>query len=99
MKLLPTHVAHFNKECCQVISDAVGAKVFFTDGSSHSADVVIGCDGIKSVTRTAVVGRVVQPKFTRTIVFRGLIPIEAGVKAVGPSIRKRPHTYIGPHGV
>lgn len=83
-------------------NDAAGegaVTALFEDGTSHMADIVIGCDGIRSVIRTAVAGGLVQPKFTRTIAFRGLIPIEAGVKAMGPTIKERPHAYVGPHRV
>lgn len=108
--LLPSSVAHFKKKCTNVLATEDvdddddpagrgGVTVFFEDGTSHTADVVIGCDGVKSATRTAVAGKVIQPKFTQTIAFRGLISIEAGVKAMGPMIRKRPHAYIGPHRV
>ncbi|GJJ14209.1 hypothetical protein Clacol_008471 [Clathrus columnatus] len=97
IQLLPPEVAHFNKKCLKVLADDDGATAFFEDGSSHTADIVIGCDGIKSVTRTAVLGKVIEPKFSGTIVFRGLIPIDAGVKAIGPDILDRPHGYMGPN--
>lgn len=103
VKLLPPDVAHFKKKCVNVLADdnygaGEGAvTAFFEDGTSHTADVLIGCDGIRSVIRTTVAGRVIQPKFTRTIAFRGLIPIDAGIKAMGPGVLQRPHAFVGPH--
>ena len=49
--------------------------VTFTNGVAVSADVVIGCDGIKSAVREVLWGKA-APRFTGNIAWRGLVPIE-----------------------
>ncbi|MDX2144062.1 MAG: FAD-dependent monooxygenase [Rhodospirillaceae bacterium] len=49
--------------------------VTFANGANVSADVVIGCDGIKSEVRAALWGKV-PPRFTGNIAWRGLVPVE-----------------------
>jgi salicylate hydroxylase len=49
--------------------------VSFANGATVSADVVIGCDGIKSEVRAALWGKV-PPRFTGNIAWRGLVPVE-----------------------
>lgn len=47
----------------------------FDDGSTETADLVIGADGIHSVVRTAVVGQD-YPDFTGVVAFRAVVPAE-----------------------
>lgn len=60
----------------------------FADGTNATCDVLIGCDGIKSVirremfTRLAINGgtdmlKYVEPVWTGEVVYRGLIPSES----------------------
>jgi salicylate hydroxylase len=49
--------------------------VAFANGATTKADVVIGCDGIKSEVRAALWGKV-PPRFTGNIAWRGLVPID-----------------------
>ncbi|KAF8530028.1 hypothetical protein BU17DRAFT_78550 [Hysterangium stoloniferum] len=97
VSLLPPEVSHFGKKCISVLEDEGGTTIFFDDGTRHTSDIVIGCDGIKSSIRTTVVGRLVHAKFTRRLVFRGLIPVTAAVAALGEGILKRPHCLVGPN--
>jgi len=50
-------------------------EVSFANGAKATADVVIGCDGIKSEVRAALWGRL-PARFTGNVAFRGLVPIE-----------------------
>jgi salicylate hydroxylase len=49
--------------------------VTFANGVAVTADVVIGCDGIKSAVRDILWGKV-APRFTGNIAWRGLVPVE-----------------------
>ncbi|KIY46934.1 salicylate hydroxylase [Fistulina hepatica ATCC 64428] len=77
--LLPKESVHFNKRCVQIESiDGRRYVLHFADGTSHEADVVIGADGIKSVTREFVTERSNKENtiFTNTVAYRGLAPLE-----------------------
>lgn len=50
-----------------------GVQFGLTDGSEHSADWLVGADGIHSRTRQQIFG-VDQPNFTGYVAWRGLIP-------------------------
>ncbi|KAH8107255.1 FAD/NAD-P-binding domain-containing protein [Cristinia sonorae] len=84
---LPKGVAHFGKRLASYSETAEGVELAFTDGSSASFDVLIGCDGIKSTIRKqmyeeeASKGKPhllqhVDPIWSGTMTYRSLIPAE-----------------------
>ena len=64
------------RRCAGVEEHAAGAELQFADGSSASADVVVGADGVHSVIRPHVAGTV-RGRFSGTVGYRGLVPVEA----------------------
>lgn len=50
------------------------ATVVDNHGDKHSADAVIGCDGVKSVIRQKLIGD--EPRVSGHIVYRAVIPVE-----------------------
>lgn len=61
----------------------------FSDGSVEEADVVIGCDGIKSKVRGLIVGEShpsAAPSFTHKYAYRGLVPMEKAIEAIGEEL-------------
>ncbi|WP_231752169.1 MULTISPECIES: salicylate 1-monooxygenase [unclassified Pseudomonas] len=74
---LPDGIAQFGKRAVRVEQDGNQAHVFFTDGSSHSCDILIAADGIKSSIRDHVLERLGQPlaspRFSGTCAYRGMI--------------------------
>ena len=64
------------RRCAGVEEHAAGAELQFADGSSASADVVVGADGVHSVIRPHVAGAV-RGRFSGTVGYRGLVPVEA----------------------
>ncbi|KAK0436633.1 uncharacterized protein EV420DRAFT_235664 [Desarmillaria tabescens] len=96
--LLDPSIVHFNKRCVSIVSTEGTMTVNFTDGTKHEADLVIGADGIRSVTRDYVVGDGVQKhlEFTNTIAYRGLISLE-DLKAAGlqTELSTRPVAFVG----
>ena len=66
----------------------------FADGSTASADVVIGADGIRSAVRESLFGPD-APRFTGHIVWRGLVPTDALPKGL---IEPDMTAWLGPNG-
>lgn len=95
MPLIDSSVVHFNKRCVD-ITTANGQRVLhFADGTTHTTDLVIGADGIKSVVRQFVAGDT-HLRFTGTVAYRGLIPTEdlkrAGVRT---EMSVKPICWVG----
>lgn len=86
---LPPGVLHLNKGLVDVTP---GGAMHFADGSSATADVVVGADGLKSAVRAALFGAD-RPLFTGQVAWRGIVPLEAlpaDVQALPPGI------HVGP---
>jgi salicylate hydroxylase len=62
------------RECVTVSDRPDGAELRFADGSSVTADVVLGADGIHSVVRQTMVAD--RPRFSGQTIYRGLIPAD-----------------------
>lgn len=88
-KLLPRDGAQFNKRLSHLMDDRLttGKMLLkFEDGSVAEADAVLGCDGIKSRTRTIMVGEdhaAAKPVYTHKYAYRGLIPMGQAVQVLG----------------
>lgn len=68
-----TSSVHLGRRAVGVEPRGAGATISFADGSSASADVVIGADGIHSMVREALWGPE-SPRFSGSAVWRGLVP-------------------------
>lgn len=55
--------------------DARAAALVFEDGTEAEGDVVVGCDGVRSVVRSALFGPE-APTFTGHVAWRAVIPAE-----------------------
>jgi salicylate hydroxylase len=67
---------HLGHRCVGVTETASGAELRFANGVSAVADVVVGADGVHSVIRPHVAGEV-RGRFSGTVGYRGLVPVEA----------------------
>ncbi|KAF8210523.1 FAD/NAD-P-binding domain-containing protein [Mycena galopus ATCC 62051] len=80
-------IAHFGKRLLSYEKWASGEiGLAFADGTSAVCDLLVGCDGIKSVVRAQMLRAkaaedaqpgllaLIEPKWTGTIAYRGLIP-------------------------
>ena len=76
---------HLNHKVEKVTGDGI---IYFADGTTASADVVIGADGVKSAVRDALF-ETTPPLFTGQVAWRGVVPITAlssEVQALPPGI-------------
>lgn len=103
VKLVPGEVTQFKKRLLHVTEAEDGsgdAILHFADGSTAQHHAVLGCDGIKSCTRSIVLGDSEASKavFSGKYAYRGLIPMDRAVRIMGERVPKTPHMYMGYHG-
>ncbi|KAF4611487.1 hypothetical protein D9613_004134 [Agrocybe pediades] len=92
----PKHI-QFNKRCTSVERLPSGRHLLrFSDYTTHETDLVIGADGIRSVTRKVVVeDERERLGFSGTYAYRGLIPIDK-LKAAGVKTAiDQPQCWVG----
>jgi 2-polyprenyl-6-methoxyphenol hydroxylase-like FAD-dependent oxidoreductase len=70
---LPPDAVRTGHRCTAFSQDAGRATVVFADGTTATADVVIGADGIHSVLQGFVVAPA-EPVFSGVVAYRGLVP-------------------------
>ena len=87
----PEHV-QLGRCCIGVSQGADDARLTFVDGSTETADVVIGADGIHSIVQGAVTARVPHT-FSGLAAYRCLVPADRA-----PAVAARPvfTSWIGP---
>ena len=100
VKFVPDGIAEFGKRLTDVLRDESRGKTImrFADGTMAEADVVIGCDGIKSVCREIVLGKdnpLAQPVFTGKHAYRGLIPMDKAIAAIGAEKAQNRFMFLG----
>lgn len=101
VKLVPEGVGKFGKRAEMVERKGEKMQLTFHDGTTAEADAVIGCDGVKSRTRQILLGEnhiTTNPTFTGKYAYRGLIPMEKAVEAIGEEFARNSQMYMGEHG-
>ncbi|TBU25153.1 FAD/NAD(P)-binding domain-containing protein [Dichomitus squalens] len=113
---LPAGIAHFGKRLTSYTYIPVAQRrepqIFlqFADGSAATCDLLVGCDGIKSVIRKQLLEdhvykqggdprllEHIEPIWSGMVAYRGLIPVERLKKADGTEHRtiRSPMMYCG----
>jgi len=102
VKLLPEGIARFGKTLVDVDDNGTqGVVLKFQDGTTASHSAVIGCDGLKSRTRRALLGEdnpATNPVYTGKYCYRGMVPMEQAVTLLGEEKAKNCQAYLGYHG-
>jgi salicylate hydroxylase len=102
VKLLPSDKAQFGKRLVDVKEREDGKLVLsFKDGTTATADAVIGCDGIKSRVRQTIVGPdhpSAHPSYTHKYAYRGLVPMEQAIEAVGEERARNSFMFVSVPG-
>lgn len=85
---LPDGVVVFDKRLVsyQDEMDSDRVVLHFADGGSANAHVLIGCDGIHSTIRELLLGTdhpASHPSFSHVVAYRTMVPIIAGIEALG----------------
>ncbi|HHP7246160.1 MAG TPA: FAD-dependent urate hydroxylase HpxO [Elainellaceae cyanobacterium] len=60
-------------QCVGVKEDEKGVTAFFDNGHQAQGDLVVAADGIRSILRTYVLGREIEPKYGGYINWNGLV--------------------------
>lgn len=87
--LIPEGTVRFNKKAMEIGQTGNGKKaiVIFADGERIEVDAVIGCDGIKGLSRAAVLEErwpdEVKAKYSQQYVYRGIAPMEDAKRILG----------------
>lgn len=101
VKLIPDEVPEFGKRLKNIDEKGDKMVLTFEDGTTAEADAVIGCDGIKSRTREILLGKdheAAHAVFSGKYAYRGLIPMDIAVDALGDELAKNSQMYMGEHG-
>ncbi|RFU79708.1 hypothetical protein TARUN_2514 [Trichoderma arundinaceum] len=67
-------ILHNNKKCIKLRDRDSLVELYFADGTTATADLVVGCDGIHSNIRSQF--RSDNPKYSGRMCYRGLVPIK-----------------------
>jgi len=99
LPLIDPRITHFNMRCISVSHATSGKHILqFEDGTTHQADLIIGADGVKSITRNFVTGdhKAKHLIFTNNVAYRGIIPVDK-LKRAGVTINltSRPLCWVG----
>ena len=97
VKLVPSERAHFNKRV-DLINDKPDSPVtiHFKDGTSATADAVIGADGVHSIVRAHLLGKeAAKPVFAGSVAYRALVPMDKAVEALGEELAKNSFFVCG----
>lgn len=89
MRAFGTGDIHLGKKMVSLDDDGTTVTATFADGSTDTADLLIGADGARSLTRDYVTGGGIERSYVGYTNFNGLIPAN---EAIGP--RKQWTTYV-----
>ncbi|KAF4962591.1 hypothetical protein FSARC_9369 [Fusarium sarcochroum] len=100
--LLPSDRVQFGKQIEHAEEDPNGkVRMTFADGSTAYADALIGCDGIGSRVRKIIVGEnhpSARPGYSHKYAYRGLVPMDKAIEAVGEERARNACMHMGPDG-
>jgi len=74
LSLAPPDRVHLGARLVAVTQSTDEAWLHLSDGTTVSADLVVGADGIHSIAREQIVAD--QPRFSGQTIYRGLVPAE-----------------------
>lgn len=84
VKGVPPQRAHFNKRLQGLEENEHGVTLRFKDGTTATADVVIGADGVHSMVREYLVGvEAAKPVFSGAVIYRGLVSMDTAIDVLG----------------
>ncbi|OQD79628.1 hypothetical protein PENANT_c047G09382 [Penicillium antarcticum] len=103
LALIPDGIVRFGKRLAELSEgeDGDSIRLLFEDGSVEMAEVVVGCDGIKSRVKEALLpdeSVLAQPRYSGMYGYRAVLDMEDMVEAVGDHRARVSTLYIGEGG-
>lgn len=99
VKIIPKDIAHFGKRLENLTETDTGVTLAFKDGTSATADVVIGCDGIKSKVKEFILSPEALekslPRYSGMYGYRAVLDMPTVIEAVGDRRARVSTMYIG----
>ncbi|GMF68558.1 unnamed protein product [Aspergillus oryzae] len=98
VNLIPPEIVQFGKRLDSLEETAEGVSLRFDDGTTAVADVVVGCDGIKSKVKESVLpeeSREKQPQYSGMYGYRAVLDMDEMVEAVGEQRARVSTMYVG----
>ncbi|MEG3899656.1 MULTISPECIES: FAD-dependent urate hydroxylase HpxO [unclassified Microcoleus] len=65
-----------DRKCISVEEDESGVTSIFENGDKARGDLLVAADGVRSILRTYILGREVEPKYGGYINWNGLVPAD-----------------------
>ncbi|GAT19461.1 salicylate hydroxylase [Aspergillus luchuensis] len=96
--LVPPEIVHFGKRLNQLTETTDGVRLQFEDGTIAMADVVVGCDGIKSKVKESMLpeeSAAKQPRYSGMYAYRAVFDMDEMVTAVGDQRARVSTMYLG----
>ncbi|KAH8696031.1 putative salicylate hydroxylase [Talaromyces proteolyticus] len=100
VSLVPKEHTYFGKRLQNLEEAFDGVHLNFEDGTSVVADVVVGCDGIKSKVKESILpGEIEQtmPRYSGMYAYRAVLDMDTMVSVVGDHRARVSTLYVG-HG-
>ncbi|KAJ9486075.1 hypothetical protein VN97_g7271 [Penicillium thymicola] len=98
VELVPAAIVHFGKRLSNLIENENGVVVEFEDGEVVHADVVVGCDGIRSRVKECMIpvesGRT-KPVYSGMYGYRAVLEMGDMIEAVGEKRARVATIYVG----
>ncbi|KAJ6439294.1 salicylate hydroxylase [Purpureocillium lavendulum] len=96
--MIPDGTAHFDKRLLSLEETDDHVQLTFEDGTTVPADVVVGCDGIRSRVKELMLPEEVEqtsPKYSGMYCYRAVLDMEDAISAVGSHRARVATWYIG----
>ncbi|KAE8352139.1 hypothetical protein BDV28DRAFT_135712 [Aspergillus coremiiformis] len=98
VNLIPPDIVQFGKRLDSLEQTTEGLTLRFNDGMTALADVVVGCDGIRSKVKESMLpeeSKNKQPHYSGMYGYRAVLDMEEVVEAVGERRARVSTLYVG----
>jgi 2-polyprenyl-6-methoxyphenol hydroxylase-like FAD-dependent oxidoreductase len=86
---------HYSKSLTRVDETDANIAITFSDESTDSGDIMLGCDGIHSAVRSLLIDPEAKPEYSGIANMFGLLSVSVQEMGIDPAL----HATITPHGL